>query len=278
MTLKLGMTLGDGVSQSYRLRRGKSIGNEGLVGENITPKHFDGLKAWFDQTDAQYLIKDESNKIQEFVDRSNNKRNAVQSTGTYQPAWTTAAYNGIPGARFDGTDDYVYVPSSTDYFKFLHDGTGMTILSGVQALNQSQPAGLISCRETNQVGFRNHISASQSVRYNATVNSGNTFAFNLFINGKPLQDEIYHCIGAKFDNLTESQSTSYLDADINQEQNTVTAPTSSNAGLDLTIGVSAQTGPDSPFSGNWFMTTIYNQALSTTPIKHLQRNSMRIMG
>lgn len=62
-----------------------------------------------------------------WYDQSGNARNATETTAVSQPQIVSSGsvinINSKPAIQLDATNDRLTVPTSTSYFKFLHDGT-----------------------------------------------------------------------------------------------------------------------------------------------------------
>lgn len=81
-------------------------------GSGGLPRRLSGLKAWYDFSNATYLTLS-GTAITQALDRSGNGNNtAVQGTSTARPTWTSNSLNGLPGATFDGTTDFLTPPSA----------------------------------------------------------------------------------------------------------------------------------------------------------------------
>ena len=94
------------------------------------PQTISGLQLWLDASDAGSLYDATSGGslvaadggVARWEDKSGNGRHATQSTAGSRPARKTAIQGGKDVLRFDGSDDFFTIPSSTAAFKFLHDG------------------------------------------------------------------------------------------------------------------------------------------------------------
>lgn len=69
------------------------------------------------------------------IDGQTNGKNYTQATSASRPILRQGG--GINYLEFDATDDYMSVASSAAYFKFAHDGTGMTVWAVVQSPGSS---------------------------------------------------------------------------------------------------------------------------------------------
>jgi hypothetical protein len=95
-----------------------------------------GLQLWLDASDASTLFDATSGgslvaadgAVARWEDKSGNGRHATQSTSGDRPLRKTAIQGGLDVLRFDGTSDFMTVPSSTAAFKFLHDGDSTVFL------------------------------------------------------------------------------------------------------------------------------------------------------
>jgi hypothetical protein len=60
------------------------------------------------------VTKDGSGYISAVADQSGSGNNATQGTGTAQPLWVDGVMNGNPVMRYDGTTDFMQIPSMGD--------------------------------------------------------------------------------------------------------------------------------------------------------------------
>jgi hypothetical protein len=89
-----------------------------------------GLQAWYDASDASTLFDATSGGslvaadggVARWEDKSGNARHFTQGTSGSRPLRKTAIQNSLAVLRFDGSNDFMSVPSSWATFKFLHDG------------------------------------------------------------------------------------------------------------------------------------------------------------
>ncbi len=90
------------------------------------------------------FVRTNSGYVTTWYDQSGNARNATQTTAASQPRIVSAGVvdylNGKPAMFFDGSNDFLEVPSSTATFKFLHDGTKsfVTFLGRAGIINDPQ--------------------------------------------------------------------------------------------------------------------------------------------
>ena len=103
---------------------------------NTWPKPFEpsdlsGLQLWLDASYANSLydatsggsLVEADGSVARWEDRSGNGRHATQSTTGSRPLRKASMQGGRDVLRFDGSDDFLSIPSSTSAFNFLHDGT-----------------------------------------------------------------------------------------------------------------------------------------------------------
>jgi hypothetical protein len=94
----------------------------------FTPTSVAGLQLWLDASDAGSLfdatpggsLVAADGAVARWQDKSGNSRHLTQSTSGSRPTRKTAVQNGLSVVRFDGSNDFMSVPSSTAAFKFLH--------------------------------------------------------------------------------------------------------------------------------------------------------------
>ncbi len=70
-----------------------------------TPGLISNLRLWLDAADEQSVIKDGSNEVSQWTDKSSvSDADATQGTGTQQPTWTVNQLNSRPVTNYDGGD------------------------------------------------------------------------------------------------------------------------------------------------------------------------------
>ncbi len=82
---------------------------------------FNGLSLWFDAADAGSIIKDATNKVSVWQDKSSNANHALQPTSANQPTYTVNQQNGLAAIIFPGTP-------STQFFVGTKNGNYQTII------------------------------------------------------------------------------------------------------------------------------------------------------
>jgi hypothetical protein len=110
---------------SYTAASSSATPSAGSVVTAIT-----GLQLWLDASDASTLFDATSGGslvaadggVARWEDKSGNARHFTQSTSGNRPLRKTGIQNSLAVLRFDGSNDFMSVPSSTAIFKFLHDG------------------------------------------------------------------------------------------------------------------------------------------------------------
>lgn len=86
----------------------------------FSPSCLPGLELWLDASSG--IVKDGSNFISQWKDKSNRKRDAVQTTTAAQPVFfkeTSAISNKSSFVRLDGTDDFMNIDSSAKVASFF---------------------------------------------------------------------------------------------------------------------------------------------------------------
>ncbi len=79
----------------------------------ITPRDISGLQLWLDAADSTSIVTGVGSRLAEWLDRSGNRRPAIQSTGTQQPTVVASAVAGKTVIRFDGVDDHLLLDLQT---------------------------------------------------------------------------------------------------------------------------------------------------------------------
>jgi hypothetical protein len=86
------------------------------------------MQLWLDASDANTLydattggsLVAADGGVARWQDISGNARHVTQGTSSARPVRKTGIQNGLAVVRFDGSDDFISVASSTATFKFLH--------------------------------------------------------------------------------------------------------------------------------------------------------------
>jgi hypothetical protein len=110
------------------------------------PISVSGLQLWLDASDASTLydattggsLVAADGAVKRWEDKSGNNRHATQSTDANRPVRKTAVQNGLDVLRFDGSNDFLSIGSSTSAFKFLHS-TDATVFVAVKAGTTANP-------------------------------------------------------------------------------------------------------------------------------------------
>lgn len=97
----------------------------------FSPLSIGGLQLWLDASDGASLYDATSGgslvaadgSVARWEDRSGNGRHATQGTSGSRPLRKASVQGGKDVMRFDGSDDFLSIASSTSAFNFMHDGT-----------------------------------------------------------------------------------------------------------------------------------------------------------
>ena len=108
--------------------RFKRAGTWPLAFDN--PTSITGLQLWLDASDSGTLYNATSGgslvaadgSVARWEDKSGNARHATQATSGSRPTRKASVQGGNDLLRFDGSDDFLSIASSTAAFNFLHDG------------------------------------------------------------------------------------------------------------------------------------------------------------
>ena len=102
----------------------------------VNPASIAGLQFWLDAADPSTLFDATSGgsavaadgAVARWEDKSGNARHATQATSGSRPTRKTAIRNDRDIVRFDGSNDFMSIASSSGLFNFLHGGsTGYTV-------------------------------------------------------------------------------------------------------------------------------------------------------
>ena len=257
---------------------------------NFSPASVTGLQAWYDASDASTLYDATSGgslvsadgAVARWQDKSGNARHITQATSGYRPLRKTAVQGGLDVMRFDGTDDFMSVASSTAMFNFLHDGdaTVMIVYKWISpsstpyrrflfatAANNDSSTGTtgVYCRLRDDFGTSTPYSKCQFVVANNGVNRANSYTGD---NSFPSSTFQLMTISTDASQATEDARSAFrlnggtALAKTNQTEGG-TAPTG-NASYNLHIATSA--GPDGRLFAQLDVCEVcmYDSAISST--------------
>jgi hypothetical protein len=80
---------------------------------SFDPTSIAGLQAWL-KADAGTSTTTDGVAVSQWNDQSGNGRNFTQATGSLQPLYKAAIFNGLPVVRFDGVDDFMAVAAALE--------------------------------------------------------------------------------------------------------------------------------------------------------------------
>ena len=117
----------------------------------FAPSDITGLQLWLDASDDQTLydattggsLVAADGSVARWEDKSGNDYHMTQATAGSRPARKTAIQGGLDVLRFDGSVDFMSVPSSTATFKFFHaaQATIFVVFSTSNTINAAQILG-----------------------------------------------------------------------------------------------------------------------------------------
>ena len=98
-----------------------------------------GMLYWLDTADSTMIVKDASNNVSQWSDKSGNSRHFSQTSGNRQPRFVPGAFGDKPGVRFDGFTNRLMLGSSTapQTVFIVNRTTNGSSLRGIWGLNQA---------------------------------------------------------------------------------------------------------------------------------------------
>lgn len=75
-----------------------------ILSLGFNPRQIPNLELWLDSADAPTIVKDGSNKVSQWQDKSGNNNHAIQTDIAKQPTYTSNGINGKPAMRGDGNN------------------------------------------------------------------------------------------------------------------------------------------------------------------------------
>jgi len=104
------------------------------------------LALWLDADDAGTITLNGST-VSQWDDKSGNGFHLTQATAASQPVYTLNGLNGLPSLSFDGTNDFLSLPSG-----FLHNAPAFSLAMVMQGPAQSNDA-VFGPNNTNSLGL-----------------------------------------------------------------------------------------------------------------------------
>jgi hypothetical protein len=191
--------------------------------------------------------------VQRWFDQSGNARDFVQTTSANQPiVLTSGVINreaGTPAIVFDGTNDWMEVPSSTATFNFMHNGADATLFSVQRFGSISDPNALYVFLNNNAfntanigaaVFYDDRNSVSRNNNHIVSVTRGVSGQGAAAIFEESITPNIIQILYNKIDadNATAANRVrGGVNAGSDYGNNTLTnAPSASNATFNITLG------------------------------------------
>jgi hypothetical protein len=245
----------------------------------FTPTSITGLQLWLDADDAGSLYDDTTGgslvaadgAVARWQDKSGNARHATQSTSGNRPLRKAAVQGGRDVLRFDGSNDSLSIPSSTETFKFLHsaDSTVFVVLTRSTTDNS---AIIDNCDDgSTAVGFSLRFldgSGTSDVLVHrirrgvsATSALSNVSANGFMSSGWSMLSSVGRPGNATASNRSSMRRNSGTAVTNNTDTNAVST---SNAANDLSIGRFVTSPSANTHGGDIAEIIIYNAALSDT--------------
>jgi hypothetical protein len=89
--------------------------------QGFDPIDISGIEWWIDASDATSIsLQAGTNLVSQWDDKSGKGKHLTQATSGNRPAWIENEKNGNAVIRFDGSNDFMSVPSSIALFDFMH--------------------------------------------------------------------------------------------------------------------------------------------------------------
>ena len=84
----------------------------GAAAQPFAPDHIPGLVLWLDADDESSVMRDGSNRVSQWSDKSGDGKHAVMANATYQPTYVASAINGRGAIDFENAK-YLELPDLT---------------------------------------------------------------------------------------------------------------------------------------------------------------------
>ncbi|HYG78294.1 MAG TPA: autotransporter-associated beta strand repeat-containing protein [Planctomycetota bacterium] len=127
---------------------GPTLVNNGTL--KVAPVPVAGAGVWLDASDSSTIVKDGSNLVQQWNDKSGNGRNFT-ATGSQTPLFVNNALNGMSALRLDGVDDRLSLNSVTN---------PATVFIVNRVATQTSLDGIYGSSNPGDKGIRSHTAAT----------------------------------------------------------------------------------------------------------------------
>jgi hypothetical protein len=77
---------------------------KGILSQGFDPRQLQKVQLWLDASKTKTVLRDESNKVYKWLDRSGFNNHATQGTPSNQPTWLDNQLNGLPVLDFNGSN------------------------------------------------------------------------------------------------------------------------------------------------------------------------------
>jgi hypothetical protein len=238
----------------------------------FSPLDLAGLQAFYDISDISSLFQDSTgltpvtttlDPVGRVNDLSGNGNDFTQpGSASIKPTYTVNGSDKY--LSFDGAD-WMSILSSTALFKYLHDGTGCTVLIGVRFGDGAPPIStdvLLSSYSlsSSQTGLAIYFTAGNRIKN--VVGKGVSFQYP--VNDGPVSNDFIDTnlvFGFTYESPNYASYADSVSIDTGTQSFT---PSSGNASANLALGASGGSIPS--LEGRFAVMTIYNRVLDQSEI------------
>ena len=180
--------------------------------------------------DAQQIDETDGTTITQWNDISDNGLDATDGT---QATYRDSGINGEAAVDFNGSDDRLTVPDSTDDFILLHDGSPVSIyvVAEVESSDGFEAIFDTGAGSSQDVGCL--FAAPDADDYNMRTNNGDGSSTPIrLVGGTPADDDL---IELHFDEDAETEAELIVE-ESQVDTDTITDPTANDSTHNFTIG------------------------------------------
>ncbi|MDA0307510.1 MAG: hypothetical protein O2832_02155 [Proteobacteria bacterium] len=156
---------------------------KGILSQGFDPRQLQNLLLWLDASDSSTIVKDGSNLISKWLDKSDRKNHAIQDNAAKKATYSSDGFNGRPTVIFD--NKHFLAPENTIgdltiFSVFTNDntfpigGTDVDVIISHE-FNVTTANGFIN---TSEPQFRQEHLISASYNINGAVQAGNNTPLN----------------------------------------------------------------------------------------------------
>lgn len=243
----MGLTNHTGLSSGSSISTQGGLNGAGGLNSPISPDMVSNLSLWIDAADTS-MITATGALVDQINDKSGNGNNVTGATTT-RPDSGTVVVNGLNTIDFDGTGEYLAVPT-------LNLTIGYELIFVIKPANDSANSSILGSRTSNASGYSFFLRTTINQEYAFTPDAA--IASGLRVGNRTTDTQLLRC---SYDGVTAEIFRDSTSLGSKAETDTVSQPT--NLAFGLIAGVTA-------FEGQLCEMVIYNKTLDSLEISSIE--------